>query len=180
MPVISVHRYGAAAAGPSFDGAQFIDGDLVIESAPATKPVVKLTQTIYAVTQSYVLFQYGGSFIGSLSDLTVDDSALILSEVTEVTHDTINKQIIARLQSRVTNGTQYIDGDLHIAGATTFVMPKSLFKTPGTYVLFDVSGSIVAGSLANLTVASPSGLSLDPAQSPNPFIHGNQIKVTLI
>lgn len=180
MPVISVHRYGAAAAGPSFDGAQFIDGDLVISSAPATKPVVKLTQAVYPVTQSYVLFQYTGNFNGSLSDLTVDDSELALSQVAEVTHDTVKKQIIVRLQSRATNGTQYIDGDLNIAGSTTFVMPKSLFKTPGTYVLFDVTGSIIAGSLANLTVSPPSGLSLDPAQSPNPFIDGNQIKVTLI
>lgn len=180
MPVISVHRYGAAAAGPSFDGAQFIDGDLVIESSPATKPVVKLTQPLYVVTQNYVLFQYSGNFSGSLSDLTVDDSALPLSQVTEVTHNTSKKQIVVRLQSRSTNGTQYIDGDLNIAGSTTFVMPKALFKTPGTYVLFDVTGSIISGSLANLSLTLPSGLSLDPAQSPNPYIDGKQIKVTLI
>lgn len=180
MPVISVHRYGAAAAGPSFDGAQFIDGDLTIESSPATKPVVKLPQSLYSVTQSYVLFEYSGTFTGALSDLTVDTSDLVLSGDYTLTHDTVKKQIVVNLKSRATNGTQYIDGNLNIAGSTTFVMPKSLFKTPGTYVLFDVTGSIIAGSLANLSVSLPSGMSLDPAQSPNPYIDGTQIKVTLI
>lgn len=179
MPVISVHRYGAAAAGPSFDGAQFIDGDLTIQSSPATKPVAKLTQAVYPVTQSYVLFQYSGTFTGSVADLTVDDSELVLSQVAEVTHNATKKQVIVRLESRPDNGTQYIDGDLNIAGPTTVVMPKTLFATAGTYVLFDVTGTIVSGSLVNLSVAVPAGLSLDPTQSPNPYIDGKQIKVKL-
>lgn len=180
MPVISVHRYVTTVVGPSMDGAQFIDGDLTIESSPATKPVIKLTQELYAATGSYVLFEYGGTVVGSLSDLTIDDSALALSSFASLTNDTTNKQIILALQSKATNGTQYIDGDLTIAGATTLVMSKALCKTAGTYVLFDVTGTITAGSLANLTVTVPQGRALDPAVSPNPFIDGTQIKITLV
>lgn len=180
MPVVSVHRYGAAGAAISLNGTQFIDGDLTIESAPATKPVVKLAQAIYATPQSYVLFQYGGMFSGSLSDLLVDVSALTLSDAYTLSHNIAKKQIIVDLWSKATNGTQFVDGDLTIAGPTTLVMSKAIFRGANTYTPFDVTGTITAGSLANLTVVPPSGLTIDPAQSPNPYIDGKQIKVKLI
>lgn len=181
MPANKVHRYSTAAAvAPSLDGAQFVDGDLVIESAPAVKPVFKLTHALYPTTAQYVLFKYGGSVVGSLSDLTVDDSDLALSQVNSVVNDTVNKQVVLTLQSRSTNGTQYVDGDLNVTAPVPVVLSKTLVKTAGTYVLFDVGGTISGGTLANLQVQIPTGRALDPAQSPNPYIDGNQIKIKLL
>lgn len=181
MPVITVHRYSTGVVAPSMSGTQFIDGDLTIESSPATKPVIKLARALYNSIQSYVLFKYTGSVIGSLSDITIDDSDLTQAAAgaSPLSNDTAKKQVILTLISSPTNGTQYIDGDLVISGTTAIKLDKNLYKTAGTYVLFDVGGTIT-GSVSNIQIEAPAGRAVDPALSPNPYIDGNQIKVKLI
>lgn len=177
MPVVSVHRYATAAL--LTNGAQYIDGNFTITSAPATKPVIALTQSLYSEAGRYLLFKYSGTFSGSLDDLSIDDTALSYSSYSApLVHNTDKKEVYLTLVSRPTNGTQYVDGNLTINAGATFVMSDTLCKTAGTYILFDVTGTITG--LSNLTVDPPVGRALDPAVSPNPFIDVKQIKVTLV
>lgn len=177
MPIVSVHRYATAALNTN--GTQYVNGNLTIESAPAVKPTIQLTQALYSEAGRYLLIKYSGTFTGSLDDLAIDDTGLSYSSYSApLVHDTAKKEIYLTLVSRPTNGTQYVNGNLVINAGATLVMSDSLCKTAGTYILFEVAGTI--NGLSNLTVDPPVGRALDPAVSPNPFIDGTQIKVTLV
>lgn len=178
MPAITVHRYATGVILPSTNGTQYVDGPLAIPSGPVTIP---LPAALYGKTQDYVLFDYSndGSFPdpSQLSNLGFDSSELPLSEAGLVYDDPANSQVILKLQSRQTNGTQYVDESLDIQSPTPVVMKRALASTPTTYILFDVApgGTISPGTLANIQVQAPAGRSIDPTVSPNPWIEGDSI-----
>lgn len=179
MPLIYVQRYEKAAAFVE-GGTQYVEGALSFGAGT----VIYLSESVFSETGNYILFDYSaGSFAGGQSQLnsnvTVDASALILSGVTSpgsgiavLEDDTLNKRIILKLISKPTNGKQFVEGNLNFAGSTTMILSEALYKTQGTYELFEVTGTI--SNLSNLTVLSAAGWTAG-----SPFIDGNIIKVTL-
>lgn len=174
MPLIYVQRYAPPTAAASTDGTQYVDGALSFAGATT----IVLSNDVYGTTQQYVLFDYsGGSFPtpAQLSNVTIDTSNLILSEFDSLTDDTANDRIILTLKSLATNGKQFVDGNLDIAGPTTVILNSTLYATAGTYELFEVTGTISPASVGNLScVAAKAGLTAGV-----PYQIGNIIYVTL-
>lgn len=178
MPLVYVQRYQKPQALIE-GGTQYIEGALSFGAGT----VIYLSEAVFSQTGNYVLFDYSaGSFPGGQSQLnsnvSVDASALILSGVAApsgfnvLEDDTINKRIILKLQSNPTNGKQFVEGNLDFAGSTTMILSDTMYKTAGTYELFEVTGTI--SNLSNLSVVSAAGFSAG-----TPFLVGNIIKVTL-
>lgn len=186
MPLINSFRFAAPAGSVLLSGGtQYVEGALAFAGATT----IVLADAVYPATGNYVLFDYSaGSFPGGQAALNsnvapyVDASNLTLSSVDTVTggtavveDDTVNKQVILKLISKPTNGTQYVEGNLTILPTLTIVLSSTLYATAGTYVLFEVTGTIAAGSESNINLSLPAGRSVVSG----PTIVGNQIKVTL-
>lgn len=181
MPLIYVQRY--ERPNPIIEGGtQYVEGELTFND-PTT---IYLSEAVFSETGQYILFDYSaGSFPGGQSDLNtkvipyIDDSDLLLSGVSPLggtsvlENDPLNSRIILKLQSKSTNGKQFVEGDLTFAGSTTMILSEALYKTAGTYELFEVTGTITG--IGNLSVVSAAGLNAG-----TPFIDGNKIKVTLV
>ena len=155
-------------------GTQYVAGTLSFGSGTT----IYLADEVFGATGQYVLFDYSsGSFPGGQAELdanvTVNTDALVLSSAPVLIDDTANKRILLDLNSRPTNGKQYVEGDLTISGSTTMILSATLYATAGTYELFEVTGTITG--VGNLSVLSAAGLSAG-----TPFIDGNKIKVTLV
>lgn len=175
MPLIFVQRYvveEAILAG----GTQFVDGVLSF-SGPMT---IYLSDAVFGQTGDYVLFDYsGGSFPNpaQLSNITVDDTDLRLSQFYSLEDDTANYRILLKLRSRGSNGTQFVDGVLDISSPMSVYLSATLYATAGTYTLFDWSGG---GSFTG----SASNISLYPLKAgrqvvSGPTVVGSTIQFTL-
>jgi len=155
-------------------GTQYVDG--VLSFAGGT--TIYLAEAVFSATGQYVLFDYSnGSFPGGQAQLdanvTVNTDDLILSGAPVLTDDPANERILLDLGSRPTNGKQFVEGDLTIAGSTTMILGATMYATAGTYELFEVTGAITG--VNNLTCVSAAGLSAG-----TPFVAGNLVKVTLV
>lgn len=179
MPVCSQHR-----AFPWVDyrteGTQYIDGEVIFPSSGTT--TVYLSRDIYA-SGVYRLFDYSASTSSSpvqnLSNLTIDISDLLLASAATIANDAARKVVTVELTALTSNGTQYIDGTLNIAGPVSVYLAEDLYGTAGTYVLFEFVS--LSGSVANLTVYPPVGRRLDTSVSGNGCaISGSTITCTLI
>ena len=146
-------------------GTQYVGGQLSF----AYQTEIVLTEEVFGRTGDYTLFDYaGGSFPGGQQQLDdnviVDATDLTLSRLnpaggaTVLFDDTANSRIVLRLMSKLTNGTQYVEGVLTFSGPTTLVLAEELFKTAGTYTLFVVDGGVVG--FANLTVEAEAPLTV--------------------
>jgi hypothetical protein len=175
MPLVSVHR---GSRGPKYlsGGTQFVDGTLDLPSSPWT---IYLSQAAYPATGEYVLFDYkNGSFDGlDLGQIVFNDDDLLLSSVSTVFDVPAEKKVILRLQSKDTNGTQYVGGTLDVSdGSYDVYLSSSLYKTAGTYVLFRFpNGYSVNGPLTNINVIPPGGRTLVTP----PYQDVNDIKFVL-
>lgn len=188
MPLIFVQRYVVEEALLE-GGTQFVDGTLRF-TGPTT---IYLSNSVFSETGRYVLFEYTTfDYTGYASEqaaldalVTVNADDLTLSELPALSVDVANNRIILSLKSKTSNGTQFVDGDLAIADGSSLYLSASLYATAGTYVLFDVTGTITAtlsgGSpnyLTGLNVyALKSGRSVVGNRA---FKDNNQIKVTLV
>jgi hypothetical protein len=156
---------------PSTNGTQYVDGALDFTGATT----IVLDPSVYAVGGDYVLFEYG-SFPGGQTDLntfvTIDDSALPLAELVNLQDKPHLSHVLLKLRSKPSNSTQYVDGDLTFSGPTTIYLDATLYATPGTYVLFEVTGTV--SGLANVTIISEQGLFPGPLSNV-----GGVISVTL-
>lgn len=180
MPLIYVQRYEKPIALLE-GGTQYVEGALSF----AAGTTIYLSEAVFSQTGNYILFDYSdGSFPGGQSQLntnvTVDASDLILSGVASpgsginvLEDDTLNSRIILKLVSNPTNGKQFVEGNLNFAGSTTMILSETMYKTQGTYELFEVTGTI--SNLSNLSVVSAAGFTAG-----TPFLVGNIIKVTLV
>lgn len=179
MPLVYVQRYQKPVALIE-GGTQYVEGALSFGAGT----VIYLSESVFSETGNYILFDYSsGSFPGGQSQLntnvSVDASDLILSSVAAASgisvleDDTINKRIILKLVSNPTNGKQFVEGNLDFAGSTTMILSEAMYKTAGTYELFEVTGTI--SNLSNLSVVSAAGFTAG-----TPFLVGNIIKVTLV
>lgn len=179
MPLIYVQRYEKPQVLLE-GGTQYVEGQLSF----AAGTTIYLSEAVFSATGNYVLFDYSsGSFPGGQSELnsnvTVDASDLILSGVAApsgisvLENDTLNSRIILKLVSNPTNGKQFVEGNLDFAGSTTMILSEAMYKTAGTYELFEVTGTI--SNLSNLSVVSAAGFTAG-----TPFLVGNIIKVTLV
>lgn len=185
MPLIYVQRYVVAQAAFEEGGTQYVDGVLTFGN-PTT---IVLSNAVFGQTGDYVLFDYSdGSFPGGQSELNtnvipnIDASGLVLSALnpaggaTVLEDDTANNRIILKLVSNPTNGCQYVDGVLTINNPITVVLNAALYKTAGTYTLFDWSGGgSFVGSASNIFLSPPAGRSV---ASP-PAVVGSTIQFTL-
>ena len=175
MPLIYVQRYVVAQAAFEEGGTQYVDGVLSF-TGPMT---IYLSNAVFGQTGDYVLFDYSdGSFPtpAQLSNVTVNDDDLALSQFSSLTDDTANSRIILSLISNPTNGCQYVDGVLTISNPMTVVLNGALYKTAGTYTLFDWSGGgSFVGSASNITLSPPAGRSVASA----PAVVGSTIQFTL-
>lgn len=177
MPLIYVQRYVVAQAAFEEGGTQYVDGVLTFGN-PTT---IILSNAVFGQTGDYVLFDYSdGSFPGGQTELnnnvTINDDDLALSQFFSLTDDTANSRIILSLRSNPTNGCQYVDGVLTISNPITVVLNAALYKTAGTYTLFDWSGTgSFVGSATNITLIPPAGRSV---ASP-PAVVGSTIQFTL-
>ena len=160
-------------------GTQFVEGELTFNSGTQ----IYLYDSVFSQTGQYVLFDYSsGSFPGGQaqlnSNVSVISADLALSEVPSASGMAVLedqpglKRIVLKLNSKPTNGKQWIEGDLIINGPVEIILTESLYATPGTYELFEVSGSV--SGLNYLTCTCEANLS--PGA---PFQDGNIIKVTL-
>lgn len=175
MPLVYVQRWVAPSAAFKEGGTQYLVDGAELSFDPGS--TIVLSEGVFGETGDYVLFDYSdGAFPvpAELSNVTVDTSGLILSGNYTLTDDTANSRIILSLKSRPDNGTQYVTGDLDITAPMIVILNASLFATAGTYVLFEVTGTITPGSAANINCISLKGLSAG-----TPVVVGNQIKVTL-
>ena len=180
MPLIYVQRYEKPVALLE-GGTQYVEGALSFGAGT----VIYLSESVFSETGNYILFDYSaGSFPNGQAELnsnvTVDASALILSGVTSpgsgiavLEDDTLNYRIILKLICKPTNGKQFVEGNLDFAGSTTMILSEAMYKTQGTYELFEVTGTI--SNLSNLSVVSAAGFTAG-----TPFLVGNIIKVTLV
>lgn len=175
MPLIYVQRYVVEEAFLE-GGTQYVDGVLSF-TGPTT---IYLSNEVFDQAGNYVLFDYlGGSFPtpAQLSNVTVDDSSLVLSQFYSLTDDPTNSRIILSLRSRGSNGTQFVDGVLDISAPVSIYLSATLYATAGTYTLFDWSGG---GSFTG----SASNISLYPLKSgrqvvSGPTVVGSTIQFTL-
>ena len=156
-------------------GTQYLEAGKVLSFAGAT--TIYLADAVFGATGRYVLFDYSaGSFPGGQaqldSNVTVNTDDLVLSSAPVLINDTTNKQILVDLNSRPTNGKQYVEGNLNITGPITMILGATLYATAGTYELYEVTGTITG--VNNLTCTSASGLSAG-----TPFVAGNKVKVVL-
>lgn len=138
----------------SLDGAQYVDGALSFTGATT----IVLDSSVYPVGGNFVLFDYG-SFAGGQAELnarvTVDASGLPLADFVSLEDQPSQSRVVLELRSKPTNGKQFVDGNLEFAGATTVYLDADLYATPGTYELFEVTGTITG--LGNLTCVSSAG-----------------------
>ena len=175
MPLIFVQRWVAPTAQFIEGGTQYLENGAQLSFAPGS--TIALSNGVFGETGNYILFDYSaGSFPtpSQLSNVTVDTSGLALSGDYTLTNDPDNYRVVLSLKSRPDNGTQYVEGDLNITAPITMMLRADLYATPGDYVLFDVTGTIAAGSETKIQCVSLKGLSAGA-----PSISGNQIKVTL-
>lgn len=179
MPLIYVQRYEKPQAFIE-GGTQYVEGALSF----AAGTTIYLSEAVFSETGNYILFDYAdGTFPGGQAELnsnvTVDASDLLLSGVAApsgisvLENDTLNSRIILKLVSNPTNGKQFVEGNLDFAGSTTMILSEAMYKTAGTYELFEVTGTI--SNLSNLSVVSAAGFTAG-----TPFLVGNIIKVTLV
>lgn len=176
MPLTIVQKRSVKSEFES-GGTQYVMGTLSF-NAPTT---VKLDPVIFATTGNYILFDFsgGGSFAGDqsmLDQVSVDATDLGLSGVAEPGYgpnvlqlDTDNDRIILKLQSNPTNGKQFVEGDLTFTEPTTMILSEELYKTRGTYELFEVNGAITGESF--LSVTSLAGF------SGTPYVNAERTKV---
>ena len=185
MPLIYVQRYVVQQVLFEEGGTQYVDGVLTFGN-PTT---IYLSNAVFGQTGDYVLFDYSdGSFPGGQSELNtnvipnINTTDLILSGLNPaggtavLEDDTVNSRIILKIVSRPTNGCQYVDGVLTISNPMTVVLNGVLYKTAGTYTLFDWTGTgSFVGSATNITLTPPAGRSV---ASP-PAVVGSTIQFTL-
>lgn len=191
MPLVRVQRYAPSVVYLG-GGTQYMEPNKTLRFAGAT--TIVLSNAVYTATGSYILFDYsaaGASFdfspyasgqaaLDALVAPYVDDSDLTLSGFGSLTDDPVAKKIILTLQSKATNGCQYIESGkvLDLSGGTVNVyLNSALYATPGTYVLFDWSGGgSFVGSASNINLIPPSGLTV----SVPPAVVGSTIQFTLV
>jgi len=146
--------FTSAIETQSLDGAQYVDGALSFTGATT----IVLDSSVYPVVGNFVLFDYG-SFAGGQAELnarvTVDASGLPLEDFVSLEDQPSQSRVVLELGSKPTNGKQFVDGNLEFAGATTVYLDADLYATPGTYELFEVTGTITG--LGNLTCVSSAG-----------------------
>jgi hypothetical protein len=182
VPVVRIATRGLP--NYNFDGAQYIDNVLTLPTAPDTTTVA-LSREIYN-TGTYVLFDYRASsaptpVVGSVTQIVLDTSDLIVASGGTVSNDTANKLIIVTLVGSPDNGTQFVDGVLDISAPTTIYLSADLYNTAGTYTLFDFTGGSFVGSITNITIVPPGGRAINTGVSPNGCaLVGNTITVSLI
>lgn len=186
MPVISVHRWASAGSSYLSGGTQYIENVLTLPTSPDTTTIY-LSNDVFTEPGDYVLFDYSEStaptpVVGNLSQVIIDVSELMLSDNYLLTDNTGEKKIILTLYGKADNGTQYINGTLNISAPMTINLSPSLFRTSGTYTLFDWSGGgSFTGSITNITIIPPSGRSVDTGVSPNGCaVSGSTITVKLV
>lgn len=180
MPAINVQRRTSRSIVPSTRGTQYLDSGTLTLGNPTN---VVLNGGVYNAPGYYTLFDWsgGGTYngdttaLGYLSFSWVSKPASIGSGLLKI-YDAPNKRIIIGLQPDPTLGCQYVEGNLTIpsSGLMSHIMSAALYPTEGTYVLFDVTGTIT-GNPANIK-CYPQATGLYAGV---PFLSGSQIKVTL-
>ena len=156
-------------------GTQYIEAGKVLSFAGAT--TIYLADDVFGATGRYVLFDYSaGTFPGGQAQLdarvTINTDALVLSGAPALIDEPSTGRILLDLNSRPTNGKQYVEGNLNITGPITMILGATLYATAGTYELYEVTGTITG--VNNLTCTSAAGLSAG-----TPFVDGNKVKVVL-
>jgi hypothetical protein len=185
MPIVSVHRW--VSGSPYLEGGtQYIENVLTLPTSPDTTTIY-LANNVFTEPGDYVLFDYSEStaptpVVGDLSQVIIDVSDLLLSDNYLLTNNTSEKKIILTLYGKADNGTQYINGTLNISSPMTIYLDATLFRSSGTYTLFDWSGGgSFTGSITNITIIPPSGRAVDTGVSPNGCaVSGSTITVKLI
>jgi len=161
-------------------GTQFLDPGVTLVFNPGASIV--LEESLYNVTGTYILFDYsaaGASFPGGQPELDANVTVTLngstgLSQVQSITDQPASKRIVVALGSNPTNGKQFLDQDVDFGTNMTMLLAASLYATPGTYELYEVTGTV--SNLSGLTcIPLKSGLTVGA-----PFLDGNTIKVTLV
>lgn len=175
MALVYVQRYRKPSDIIVGYGTQYVDGQLTFSG----NTQLILDAAIFAQTGTYVLFDYtNGSFPGGQAALDsylaaeMSNGPANLSGVQEFVNEPANSRILVVLGSNPTNGKQFVEGDLTFTGATQLVLDASLYKTAGTYELFEVTGTVTG--LGFVSCVSTQGLACGA-----PFQVGNLVKVTL-
>jgi hypothetical protein len=161
-------------------GTQFVEGVLTF----GTGTQIFLYDSVFSTTGEYVLFDYTlGSFPGGQAQLnnnvTVSAVDLKLSYLNPsgglaVLEDQPGqKRIILKLLSKTDNGKQWVNGNLVFSGATQMILINKLFATPGTYELFEATGTVTG--IANLSVSHEYG-----ALTGVPFLDPSNNKIVKI
>lgn len=93
MPLVRTHRIGYTE---STNGTQTVSGNLTI-SGPTE---VQLNSSVHNVAGRvrYLLFSYGGTFTGNISDLSVVKGSSNYSTIEPIDHDTTNRKIYVTVQ----------------------------------------------------------------------------------
>lgn len=176
MPLTIVQKRRAVAPEFSYNGTQFVEGELKL-NGPLS---IQLAGDIYADTGKYVLFDYSAegatfSYPGTYANgqaavealLSFDDDALALSGVGGVTCDEARRLIILRLQSKPDNGCQYVEDTLSITSPIAIELSPTLHATAGDYILFDYTGGTFVGDASNIFLAHPTlTVSVQPYNDP--------------
>jgi len=168
MPLVSVTNFSPVVSPVLTEGAQYFEGELDITG----NMTVMLNGDLYTVPGDYLLFKYD-TFVNGQNKL---DTYVTVNWVTGTKPDTVGnvalidrpstRQVIARLGSAADNGTQYIAGDLTFTGASYMVLDSSLYGSPGTYILYEVTGNITGEAyLAGRVILN--GSFLNPG---NPYV----------
>lgn len=159
MPLVYVQRYRKPSEIITGYGTQYVDGQLTFNG----NTQFVLDAAIFTQTGNYVLFDYtNGSFPGGQNALDLYVTGVMsngdsnLSGVQGFTDDPVNKRVLLVLGSNPTNGKQFVDGNLTFTGPTTLYLDASLYKTAGTYQLFEVTGTVTG--LSYVTCLSTQGL----------------------
>lgn len=171
MPLVPIFRYAAPAPArtASTSGTQYVTGELAFEGATT----INLSASVYAGPGLYVLFSYGTFPMPSqLSNVTVNFASVPNVDSVTLEDDYAYSRVLMYLNQAPTVGTQYVDGDLTFTVPTTITMDAALYLTFGTYVLFEVTGSITGEGL--VTATPPAGFTASTV-----YKSGNQLKVLL-
>jgi hypothetical protein len=181
LPIVTHHR--VIGSHPyRVDGVQYIENVLTLPTAPDTATIYLGRYTYSGGT--YALFDYststaGTPIVGDLAQVVVNTSDLFLASSGTLANDTTFKIITVTLTSKADNGQQFVDGTLTIGGPMTISLHRNLYGSAGTYTLF-AFGTLV-GSITDITIVPPSGLSVDTSVSPNGLaVVGSTITVTLV
>ena len=162
------------------DYEQIIDGSGANNITSVLDEAIKLAQEDNARIKIYFRVKETGTpSLRKVNEFRFDPGVSSVEDVKRQIVQKLNEdpgpefsgQLRIELQN-ASNSTQYVDGDLTFSGPTTIYLDATLYATPGTYVLFEVTGAV--SGLANVTIISEQGLFPGPLSNV-----GGVISVTL-